>query len=782
MIYEIFTHGGGDYVVEVLNAIVRVMGGNNFLAAIKISLLFGFFTVFLDIAINGSFIKSAKFYLIAMLSYNMLFLPKVDVIVTDPVSSITTDRKVDNVPFGLAFFAHTISSLGNWLTDTFEMNFALPDDLRYNKTGLLFGSTVLEQTLSTRISDSRVRNNFHNFIRQCITTSVHLKITTLDDVLKSQDIATLLNYGQNGVLAFEFTDKANQTTNRLCKDSGDLKSELDGEITKIIANQQTKNNGKSGDEVLSYMLDVSESTNKVFGQTLMMNAIEDSAEEYLAMVGAEAGATNYAITKDDLQRKQTGILQWLQADKYLPLLKITIEAMFYAMFPIVIVMLVLPNGFKIFKSYILILIALQMWAPLYAILNLIMTLQQKHRINLLMTETGNIISLYNRQAILNISKGIMTQAGVLAWSIPILSYKIVVGMQGLAEGLNNIAQSGASTTNQVASEVGSGSLSYGNANFKNTSWGNESYSNTNANKYDTDTVKNYGKSFETGGDGITHSKYSDGLETTNTSKRISSNLGTNFTTNENQSVASQIALKSAKSSTESYANAYSKSLQDLQQFSFADSQANSKTHSLSNSDAIKGNFGVSGKIGTSSNNIHAGVDYDKIISWADSNNISAEDKKTLNDLVGKTKQYEISYNQAYNEQKSKESDLNYALNTSVSSGFNANNEVERHLREDLGWSQEKIDYTAKNNAREIELLGRKHLSSQVFSSNKPKMFDEINSSIDVAKNSNENQNNIIDSQYNYSKNSLEKDNSLKMFQNTDPTNWTDFSTSKKKSN
>ena len=144
--------------------------------------------------------------------------------------------------------------------------------------------------------------------------------------------------------------------------------------------------------------------------------------------------------------------------------------------------------------------------------------------------------------------------------------------------------------------------------------------------------------------------------------------------------------------------------------------------------------------------------------------------------------YQISYNQAYNEQKSKESDLNYALNTSVSSGFNANNEVERHLREDLGWSQEKIDYTAKNNAREIELLGRKHLSSQVFSSNKPKMFDEINSSIDVAKNSNENQNNIIDSQYNYSKNSLEKDNSLKMFQNTDPTNWTDFSTSKKKSN
>lgn len=57
MVYEIFTYGGGNYLVEVLNALVRIMNGNAFTTALKISLMFGLFSILFDIAMNGNFTK-----------------------------------------------------------------------------------------------------------------------------------------------------------------------------------------------------------------------------------------------------------------------------------------------------------------------------------------------------------------------------------------------------------------------------------------------------------------------------------------------------------------------------------------------------------------------------------------------------------------------------------------------------------------------------------------------------------------------------------------------------
>ena len=167
MVYAIFTYGGGEYIVETLNAVVRILGDNNFTTTLRLSFLLGLIGVLTDIAINGNFTKGIKYYLITLISYNILFVPKVNVLITDPLASIRTDRKIDAIPFGLAVFAHSISSLGNWMTKTFEMNFSLPHDLYYSKNGLLFGSSLIRQTLSARMSDHRVNGNLQNFIRQC---------------------------------------------------------------------------------------------------------------------------------------------------------------------------------------------------------------------------------------------------------------------------------------------------------------------------------------------------------------------------------------------------------------------------------------------------------------------------------------------------------------------------------------------------------------------------------------------------------------------------------------
>jgi hypothetical protein len=55
--------------------------------------------------------------------------------------------------------------------------------------------------------------------------------------------------------------------------------------------------------------------------------------------------------------------------------------------------------------------------------------------------------------------------------------------------------------------------------------------------------------------------------------------------------------------------------------------------------------------------------------------------------------------------------------------YNKNNTlVEQHLRKDLGWNQDKIDYMIKNNPKEIERIGNEYLNNQNKNNEKSQNF------------------------------------------------------------
>lgn len=731
MVYEIFTYGGGNYLVEVLNALVRIMNGNAFTTALKISLMFGLFSILFDIAMNGNFTKGIKYYISFLLIYNLLFVPKVDVIITDPINQIRTDRKVDNIPFGLGFMAHTISSLGNWMTDIFGMNFALPNDLQYNKNGILLGSKIINDTLNTRMTDDRTNGNINNYIRQCIIPAIALKKIKIEDYLKSASIQEFLKFGKNGVLAYTYTNTNNIRTITLCNNITELQKDFNIEINKLIQKQNNKfNNGNNIgntidiNNVNQYVLGIQTNITKIFEQNLIANAINDSTQDYLSIVGADAGAINYAITKDNLQRKQNSILQWIQANTFLPLLKIIIEVIFYSLFPLVILLALLPNGFKLIKNYFLILLTLQLWSPLYAILNLIMTLEQKYRLTNLLGQTEEIISLYNRQAIMDITQGIQMQAGLLAFMIPSISFKITQGMQSFGEGLtSSIVSSNTCTTGNLAGEISSGNLSYGNGSFKNMA-----YSNTNANQFKA--------------------------------------MRLNLVSGEDLINSSNIALNKAKSTNQTWANNYNKSMENLQSLQFQDSSGNGKTHSFNSDFLVKEYGGIGGNFGIGK----VGIDLEAAQKWASANNISEEDKKILTDSIQKHNFIQNSYNQSISEVYSKQRALNHIKNTSTHSGADWNKEGYDYLKEQ-GYSDEWID----NHLLEAQRLCHNFISQKYFNNKTPNMLNDINNSLEINKGNYDNQNNMIDSQYNYDKN---RKNSMKMLNSADVFNFNNFKNNK----
>ena len=94
MTFELITYGGGETLIMVFNAIVRIVGNNNFLISLKISIIFGIFSTLLDIAFNGGFTKSLKFYISVILIYNIFLLPKVSLKITDRINNNISQNQI----------------------------------------------------------------------------------------------------------------------------------------------------------------------------------------------------------------------------------------------------------------------------------------------------------------------------------------------------------------------------------------------------------------------------------------------------------------------------------------------------------------------------------------------------------------------------------------------------------------------------------------------------------------------------------------------------------------
>ena len=101
-----------------------------------------------------------------LLMTNMLFVPEITVWVKDTITNFR--YKIDKVPYGLALFASRTSEIGHALTGLVEQCFSLPNDISYQKTGMLFGSDIMEKAKTFRITNQNFKENMRNFVGQCV--------------------------------------------------------------------------------------------------------------------------------------------------------------------------------------------------------------------------------------------------------------------------------------------------------------------------------------------------------------------------------------------------------------------------------------------------------------------------------------------------------------------------------------------------------------------------------------------------------------------------------------
>lgn len=561
-IWEIFTYGNGEFLAMIFNGIVALLGDSNFTTLMRLAGIFGLMWVSLKSALFRGPVEWT--YLIwFVLIYGVLFIPKVDVVIVDRLENDQT-RVVANVPWGLGTFAGATARIGDWFTRSTEAVMTQPDDLKYQRNGVVFGSTLIEAASQYEITDGRFSANMSEFMRQCVFYDVLFRRYTWTDILEAEDTWEFIRTNTastSRAFAYTAADGARSIIPCQTGAQGVLTTDWNAEIDRAqrlygIRFNPHLNMTDAAAKLMAdipvsydYLAGISRSGGDIIRANMMANLFRRSFGNAAAAADAGAAAQDFALAQAERQQLQTYQIMGKLAAKLLPMLKNIYEGLLYGMFPFLFLVFMLPIGVKIFLAYLKNIVWLQLWAPLYAILNLLMTLgAQKYSTAAAAQLGGQALSLATHSGLAFVNTETAVIAGYIGLSIPLIAYGLVSGGQMALSQL--AAQVGAVA--QVAANQSSASTSTGNINLATIG----AY-NTGMFKNDTNALTNYGQG-----------QYNDIFGNTNTLARggrhalshLHNDIGVTADMGETLQFAKLQSLAQLEQATQSHARQYADGL------------------------------------------------------------------------------------------------------------------------------------------------------------------------------------------------------------------------------
>ena len=425
--------------------------------------------------------------------YAGLFVPKVTVTVIDRTST-NPPAVVANVPLGVAFFASMTSHVGDWLTRSFETVFSLPNEVRFQGGGLLFGSRVMQETRRAAIDQPVLQRDMVQFVKECVVPELINRTLDIDTLVRSTNIWG--DIGAPGVL----------NPGRLV--TYDLGANVDT-CPAVYVVLNTRINGATAREqtrlgrllnphepnplnasalvaaqlpiVTNLLLSASATASETIRQNMMINLMRDSSVAIPQLL-ADPAAVQAALAQAqaEVTAQSAFVTMAKMAESALPKIRNVVEILVIAVFPIII-LLIVAAGSKaglVIKSYVMAFVWVQLWAPLYAVLNYVATLESAS--GALAAAQGIAGFTLSTTAVIG-STLISDQAvaGMMTLAIPVIATMIVTGgAQALTSMTGTVmgpAQSSAQTAGAAAGA--------GNVGFANATWDTASWENRNANSW-----------------------------------------------------------------------------------------------------------------------------------------------------------------------------------------------------------------------------------------------------------------------------------------------------------
>ncbi|PND33879.1 conjugal transfer protein TraG [Achromobacter pulmonis] len=457
--WEIYAYQNSDSLFGVFNAAAAIHASGDYASAVAAVAFCGFVAALIAYAFAPEKLQGWKWLATVVLVFSVLIVPKVTVGIVDKTGSSAV-KVVDNVPFGVAVLGSLTSTIGHTLTGLFETAFqvipgigALPAELTYEQNGLMFGNRLIRETGNVVFQDPAFRTDLVNFIHNCTTydlvdgTLDPATFSAADDVwalMASPNPArfSTITGGSAGVDTCPnvYLNLNGRLPAQIQRIQGRLAFQLNptlpataaaaviaGQIQQAYTKNSIANASATAADIVrqNAMLNAIEDTGKIVGQK-----VNDPAAMVLAVGRAQAVA----------QVNATWLNYGKVAEQALPVFRNVIEAVTYAMFPLFVLLLLLTSGrdtMIAFKGYASILIWIQLWPPLYAILNYMASIYAAYDLAAAADLGTGAKALALQTSSVIYSRAISGEAivGYLAISIPFVAWAALKRMENFGTAL-----------------------------------------------------------------------------------------------------------------------------------------------------------------------------------------------------------------------------------------------------------------------------------------------------------------------------------------------------------
>lgn len=527
----VYVLGGGEYMMNVFNGVAALIGSDSWTSMYRIALTLS------GVAVLVSFMKAhdpkelLKFVAMMVLMSSILLVPKHTVHIIDRANP-TGVYLVDNVPVGLAVPARFITSIGTSLTEAYETVFHTPDALTYSKTGMLFGADLVGNVSDILSVDGDLAELMGLYTKNCVIGDILINHKySFQELMNSRDPYTLIFQKPsplrgiivpNGNSAAVGANGAAQSGFWTCEDMARRvlmpKLNLDTTTGGKTWNYTVKQifGGRPDANVLyasmlgdsyNFYYQGGETASQLMRSSVVMNALKQGISGYSAQSGDTASLVNLASTSSYNKIRLSWATSSQVAVAFVPILNTILLSLVIALFPIFILLAVIHTltGRMLF-NYIMSIIYLQSWPPMFAILNYATSFYLRGK-------TGGMdFNLANQASIQQMHSDIGLIAGWLSISIPFIALAIVKGLgPAIAQAGNYLGTAINSSATATSSQAADGNWSFNNMQTGNVS----------GNKWDTNASFRDGQMTRQLSSGATSTLTSNGQEVVDTSGAMS---------------------------------------------------------------------------------------------------------------------------------------------------------------------------------------------------------------------------------------------------------------------
>ena len=350
--------------------------------------------------------------------------------------------------------------------------------------GLLFANYLVQESTRFEIVTPRIGENFSEFWKSCVYYDLLLDLYDWGDLTEATDLMGF--FETNTSQARSFTYKAangdRQITNCRAAISGDMGADLNVEInsaTNIYGTRLVADAANTTEAVArfstslpiayDYLTGISANAADIMSQNILANSLRRGLINFANEADASAAAQDFAIARAVEERKLTFQVVGELAKRMLPLLKNLFEAVIYAVFPLVMLLAMLPTGAKAVLGYAKLLFWINMWAPLYAILHFAMTYYGQDAASAAVRDGAFVtgLSMLTNTGLGKVVGDYSAIAGYLSASIPLIAWMVISQSGAVVAGLAGRVSQGVETpASRAADEASTGNISLGNLRYE----------------------------------------------------------------------------------------------------------------------------------------------------------------------------------------------------------------------------------------------------------------------------------------------------------------------------